>query len=128
MYIEELMPRRPPKKTSREPAPKRKPSARIKPTFRLYVTADDGPSTRALRTLEKICREHFGNCQIEVVDALKQPARARQDAVATTPTLVKVAPPPVWRIVGDLSEEASILEAMKGAPSSDERDAYPKED
>jgi circadian clock protein KaiB len=82
--------------------------------FRLYVTPRNGASVRALANLKKICREHLDhNYEIEVVDTQKHPQRAKRDGVTATPTLIKRSPAPIWTIVGDLSEEAVILAAMK---------------
>jgi circadian clock protein KaiB len=83
--------------------------------FRLYVTRRNDASARALANLKNICREHLDhNYEIEVIDMLKQPRRAKRDGVTATPTLIKRSPAPVWTIVGDLSEDAVILAAMKG--------------
>lgn len=82
--------------------------------FHLFVTCGESASARALANLKKICREHFDhNYEIEVVDTRNHPRRAKRDGVTATPTLIKRSPAPVWTIVGDLSEEAVILTAMK---------------
>jgi len=94
------------KSTNRRPPKK-------KLVFRLYVAEGESASSRALSNLQAICREHFDTTyEIEVVDALKDPRRARRDGITTIPTLVKRSPAPVWAIVGDLSEDALILDAM----------------
>jgi circadian clock protein KaiB len=91
----------------------RRPSRKNRLVFRLYVAEGESASSRALSNLRAICREHFdGHCEIEVVDALKNPQRAKRNGITTIPTLVKRSPAPVWAIVGDLSEDALILDAM----------------
>ena len=91
-----------------------RPPARNKLLFRLYVSPGEGASERALANLRAICREHFvRGYEIEVVDARKYPRRAERDGVIETPTLIKRSPAPAWTIVGDLSEDALILAAMK---------------
>ena len=67
-------------------------------------------STAALRNLETICEEHLaGRYRIEVIDLLKQPQLARGDQIIAVPTLVRHLPPPVKKIIGDLSNEENVL-------------------
>ncbi len=81
--------------------------------FRLYITYRAPTSVRALRNLKTVCHSYFaGEYELEIVDASKDPARARQDGVVVTPTLVKLSPEPRWSIVGDLSDEAEVLSSM----------------
>jgi circadian clock protein KaiB len=92
----------------------RQPAQKEKLSFRLYITRGERASERALANLKTICRDHFiRGYEIEVVDARKHPLRAEKDGVSKTPTLIKCSPAPAWTIVGDLSEDALILAAMK---------------
>lgn len=81
--------------------------------FRLYV-ADSAPnSVQALNNLNALCLDRLeGQHHIEVVDVFKQPARALADGILMTPTLIKLAPGPVRRIVGTLSATAVVLRAL----------------
>jgi circadian clock protein KaiB len=81
--------------------------------FRLYVV-DQGPSSaRAIANLSAICKNHLpDNHQIEIVDLLKDPRRVLSDSIQATPTLIKLSPAPVRKIIGDLSEEAKVLFAL----------------
>lgn len=98
----------------RRRATKSQPTKNGKIAFRLYISPGDTSSSRALANLKTICREHFGgNYEIEIVDTLKDPQRAKRDGITGTPTLIKRSPAPVWTIAGDLSEEALILAEMK---------------
>ena len=55
--------------------------------------------------LRQICARWFdGKCQITIIDVLEQPDEAERNHVLATPTLIKVHPPPVQRIIGDLSD------------------------
>ena len=93
---------------------KRRPSKKNKLMFRLYVAPGEASSSRALSNLRTICSAYFGrNCQIEVIDTLKDPLSAEKDEIAETPTLIKLFPEPTWRVIGDLSEDALVLAAMK---------------
>ena len=81
--------------------------------FRLYVI-DEGPSSvRAIANLSAICKNHLpDNHQIEIVDLLQDPRRVLSDNIQATPTLIKLSPAPVRKIIGDLSEEAKVLLAL----------------
>lgn len=87
--------------------------------FRLYVADETPNSARAVANLQAICQEHWqGHCKIEVVDILQEPLRALSEGVLVTPTLVRLSPLPVRKIVGDLTELATVLLALglEGGP------------
>lgn len=86
--------------------------------FRLYVVEDTSNSIQAIANLEAICREYLiGNHTIELVDVLKEPIRALEDSIFMTPTLVRLAPAPVARIVGTLSDTALVLQVLGLRPN-----------
>ena len=78
--------------------------------LRLYVAGQTPKSTAAFANLKKICEEHLaGRYQIEVIDLLENPHLARGDQILAIPTLVKKLPPPVRKIIGDLSNTERVL-------------------
>jgi circadian clock protein KaiB len=81
--------------------------------FRLY-TADDTPNSAiALTNLNALCQAHLpGRYEIEIVDVLREPTRALADGIFMTPMLVKLAPAPVRKILGTLSQTATVLQAL----------------
>ncbi len=96
-------------------ASRARPSKNGKLLFRLYIASGQDSSTRALTNLKTICSGYFGrNYRIEVIDILEDPLRAKRDKISVIPTLIKISPEPTWTIVGDLSEDAMVLDAMKG--------------
>ncbi len=87
--------------------------------FRLYLAGGSPNSVRALANLYAICRKHFPEShRIEVIDVLKDPLRALNDAILVTPTVVKVAPAPALQILGNLGEEDEVLRAL-GLPQKE---------
>jgi len=81
--------------------------------FRLYVAGDAQNSTQAIANLSALCRGRLlDRHEIEVVDVFRYPQRALADGVMMTPTLVKLSPPPVRRIVGTLSQTLPVLQAL----------------
>ncbi|HEU5070910.1 MAG TPA: circadian clock KaiB family protein [Verrucomicrobiae bacterium] len=81
--------------------------------FRLYVVGDAPNSTQAIANLDALCRAYLPDRhRIEIVDVLREPARALADEVLLTPTLVKLAPAPKRKIIGNLSETATVLQVL----------------
>lgn len=81
--------------------------------FRLYVAGDALNSAQALANLIALCRTHLPDRhEIAIVDVFKEPKRALADGIFMTPTLVKLAPAPVRRIVGTLSQLQPVLQAL----------------
>jgi len=81
--------------------------------FRLYVAGASLNSVRALANLKALCEAHLPDRhRIEVVDVFQEPKRALADRIFMTPTLIKLEPPPVLRIVGTLSQPEPVLEAL----------------
>jgi circadian clock protein KaiB len=85
--------------------------------LRLYVAGQTPRSLAAFANLKKICETHLrGKYRIEVIDLLANPERARADQVVAIPTLVRKLPPPVKRIIGDLSNKERTLVGMEIVP------------
>ena len=81
--------------------------------FRIYIAGDAVNSAQALSNLHALCRAHLPDRHsIEVVDVFRHPKRALADGIFMTPMLLKLAPGPPRRIVGTLSETATVLQAL----------------
>lgn len=84
----------------------------IKKTYvlKLYVAGNTTHSIRALKMLKNILEQEFkGAYALKVIDVLKNPQLAEEDKILATPTLSKVLPPPVRKIIGDLSDREKVL-------------------
>jgi circadian clock protein KaiB len=78
--------------------------------LKLYVAGNTPNSVRALKTLKTILEQEFqGVYALKVIDVLKNPQLAEEDKILATPTLAKVLPPPVRKIIGDLSDREKVL-------------------
>ena len=85
--------------------------------LRLYVAGQTPKSITALANLRRLCEAHLpGRYRIEVVDLLNQPQRARRDDIVVIPTLVRKLPPPLRKIIGDLSNEERVLVGLDVLP------------
>jgi circadian clock protein KaiB len=82
--------------------------------FLLYVAGDTQNSASAVANLTTLCRTHLPERYgIEVIDVFREPKRALADGILMTPTLVKLSPSPVRRIIGTLSDTQSLLTALE---------------
>ena len=87
--------------------------------LRLYVAGQTPKSVAAFANLKKLCEEHLkGKYAIEVVDLLENPRLAKGDQILAIPTLVRKLPPPLRKIIGDLSNTERVLVGLN---------LYPKE-
>jgi len=78
--------------------------------LRLYVAGMNLTARRALANVQRICEEHLsGRYTLEVIDLLEQPALAEGDQILAVPTLVRELPPPLRKIIGDLSNTQRVL-------------------
>ena len=81
--------------------------------LRLYIAGNAPNSLRAITNLKTICDEHFASaCTLEIVDLLTHPERALADGIIVTPTLVKVSPLPVQRVIGSLHDTNQVVMAL----------------
>ncbi len=88
--------------------------------LRLYVAGQTPRSIAAFSNLKIICEEHLkGRYSIEVIDLLENPKLAKGDQILAIPTLVRKLPPPLRKIIGDLSNTERVLVGL---------DLHPKED
>jgi circadian clock protein KaiB len=84
-------------------------SKRARLLLRLYVAGSAPNSLRAIANAKAVCSAHFAGHELEIVDMLKDPRRALADGIIVTPTLLKVLPLPMGRVIGDLSDTAQLL-------------------
>ena len=87
----------------------------------LYVTGTSPRTRVAIDNLNRICAQELdGRYDLEIVDVLEQPHRAEDEKILATPTLIKQLPPPLRRVIGDLSDKDKVLLGLevRTAPSS----------
>jgi circadian clock protein KaiB len=79
----------------------------------LYVAGASARSERAIENLRSISEVLLrGRAVVNIIDVLKQPEQAEQAHIMATPTLVREQPPPERRIIGDLSDQETVLKAL----------------
>lgn len=77
--------------------------------LRLYVAGDAPNSILAIRTLNAAVKRCSGPIEVEIIDVLRDPERGFTDGVLVTPMLVRVAPLPERRLLGNLSDSRTLL-------------------
>ena len=109
-----------PKKST--PAGKRKPglagetkpaasqSRQPKYVLRLYISGSTSKSALAVENIKRVCEQHLKNrYDLEVIDIYQQAHLARDEQIVAVPTLIKRLPPPLRRLVGDMSNLEKVL-------------------
>lgn len=81
--------------------------------LRLFVAGMTPRSQRAIANLRRICDEQLaGRVDIATIDIFQQPHLAEKHQVVAAPTLLRLEPLPVKRLIGDLSDEARVLSGL----------------
>jgi circadian clock protein KaiB len=90
--------------------------------LRLYITGRTPQGNRAIANLQRICQAELnGQYEMEIIDVIEDPQAAEDARIIATPTLVKALPPPLRRIIGDLSNKEKVLIGLDlSAPVDDE--------
>jgi circadian clock protein KaiB len=73
-------------------------------SLKLYVVTGTPSSDRAVAAIEQLRAVLPGDVTVDVVDLGEHPEVAEAERIIATPMLVRAAPAPVRRIVGDLSD------------------------
>lgn len=85
--------------------------------LKLYVAGSSARATTAIENLRRICDQDLhGEYGLEIIDVLEHPEAAEQDRVLATPTLIKQLPPPIRRVIGDLSDREKVLLGLEVRP------------
>ena len=78
--------------------------------LRLYVTGKTSKAEVAIANLRRICDDELqGKYELQIIDVLEHPQLAEDEKVLATPTLIKSLPPPLRRVIGDLSDKHKVL-------------------
>jgi circadian clock protein KaiB len=86
--------------------------------LKLYIAGQTSRSQRAIVNLRQICEEILsGQYELVITDVLEHPQLAEDEKILATPTLVKESPPPVRRIIGDLSDKEKVMLALNLQPN-----------
>lgn len=94
------------------------PPAEGRHVLRLFVTGATPRSVRAIENLREVLESELpGRYDLEVIDIYQHPEAASEHQVIAAPTLVKLFPEPVRRIIGDLSDVERVLRGLGIEPA-----------
>ena len=78
--------------------------------LKLYTTGSSSRTASAIANLKRICEDDLaGEYSLEIIDVLEQPEEAETARILATPTLIKELPPPLRRVIGDMSDRDKVL-------------------
>ena len=81
--------------------------------LRLYVTDATPKSARAIVNARRLLEEHLHDrYTLEILNIAEHVAQATADQIVCAPTLLRLAPPPARRIIGDMSDVARVLKGL----------------
>lgn len=85
--------------------------------LKLYITGRTPRSEHAITNLQRLCENSLrGQYELVIIDILKQPHLVEEAKILATPTLIKELPPPIRRIIGDLSNTERVLLGLDVLP------------
>ena len=79
----------------------------------LYISGETTNSAAGAWSVKSLLNEAFrGRYSLEVINVLDHPQRAENDNILATPTLIKAAPPPERRVIGDLPDKEKVAAVL----------------
>lgn len=94
--------------------------------LKLYVTGTSPRAELAVANLRRICEQELrGQYELQIIDVLEHPQLAEDEKILATPTLIKQLPPPLRRVIGDLSDKEKVLLGLEVRPDITTADPKP---
>ncbi|MFZ3595271.1 circadian clock KaiB family protein [Streptomyces sp. BH104] len=88
-------------------------------SFTLFVAGATERSDAARSNLRTLCESRLvDGYELTVIDVMSRPELAEEHHILATPTVIKVAPLPQRRVIGDLSDQGRAALAL-GLPGPD---------
>ena len=84
------------------------------PLHLLLFTAGANPqSLRAVARVQQLCTDYFKpGDTLEVIDVYQQPDMAANEQIIALPMIIRKSPPPVRRVIGDLSDLQRVAQIL----------------
>lgn len=80
--------------------------------LRLYVAGGSARAADTIRKTQQILDHFTSDCRVHVIDVLADPAAAERDRIIATPTIIRASPLPERRVIGDISDPQTLLDAL----------------
>ncbi len=86
--------------------------------LRLYIMGQSAKSRIAITNIKALCKNELkGQYELTIIDVLERPQLAEDEKIIATPTLIKDLPPPLKRVIGDLSNKEKVLMGLDILPT-----------
>nr|WP_319421276.1 circadian clock KaiB family protein [Pleurocapsa sp. FMAR1] len=81
--------------------------------LRLFIKSDNFRGEKTLSSIHQLLEQGLASpYTLKVIDISKNPEQAAIDCVTVTPTLIRVAPKPVRRIIGQFDDIQRVLKII----------------
>ncbi len=81
--------------------------------FRIYVAGQTPNSINVIKNFKAFLGDRFKDqYSLNIIDVLKNPELGEYDEIILTPTLIRVFPPPVRKVIGVFDGEEKALELL----------------
>lgn len=81
--------------------------------LRLYIAGQSPKSVAAIMNSKRICEENLpGRYVLDVIDLYQQPQLAQEEQIIALPALIRKHPPPIRRIIGDMSNAERVIQGL----------------
>lgn len=88
------------------------PESSIHLKFCLYLSVQVQANSSAIQAIEELKKLGYV-VELEIVDVSMDPERAEVDRIIATPTLSKLQPEPMRRVMGDMSNIPLLLQLLQ---------------
>lgn len=79
----------------------------------LFIAGASSNSLRAVASIRQICDDHLqGNYSLEIIDVHQDRVLAEEQQLIALPMLLKKAPLPERRLIGDMSDTNKVLKGL----------------
>ena len=74
--------------------------------LKLFISGRTQRSESAIHTVRALCEQELsGEFELVVIDVCENPREAEEGRILATPTVVKELPPPIRKVIGDLTDK-----------------------
>jgi len=85
--------------------------------LKLFITGYTPQAQRSIKNIQEICKNELKEkYHLEIINILEKPQLAEEERIIATPTLIKVLPEPLRRVIGDLSITEKVLVGLDLLP------------
>jgi circadian clock protein KaiB len=82
--------------------------------LKLFISGASRNSIRAINNLQRILEANFaGKYTLQIIDLHQDQSLAESEQIVAVPLLIRKAPKPEQRLIGDMSDEERVINKLK---------------